>query len=48
MNDSFVAFPNLMGQADPTPMPEEPDSGEKPTDYPAGSLAAPANPHPAF
>ncbi len=47
-NDSFIEFANLMGQADPNHLPEEPILGGKPKDYPTGSLAEPALPEHAL
>lgn len=47
-NDAFIEFANLMGQADPNHAPEEPVLGERPHDFPKGSLAAPEDDHPAL
>ena len=45
-DDAFIEFANLMGQADPNHQPEEPVLGERPHDFPTGSLAAPNTPAP--
>ncbi len=45
-DDAFIEFANLMGQADPNHVPEAPLLGERPQDFPTGSLAAPNQPAP--
>ncbi len=45
-DDAFIEFANLMGQADPNHMPEDPVLGARPQDFPKGSLAPPDKPSP--
>lgn len=43
-NDSFIEFANLMGQADPNHVSEDPVLESRRRDYPTGSLAAKSEP----
>ncbi|MBL1438258.1 MAG: FliI/YscN family ATPase [Rhodobacteraceae bacterium] len=45
-DDAFVEFANLMGQADPNHVPEDPVLKDRPRNFPTGSLAAPEKPAP--
>lgn len=47
-DDAFIEFANLMGQADPNHVPEDPILGARPRDFPAGSLATAKSPAPAL
>ena len=47
-DDAFIEVANLMGQADPNHIPEDPILNERRRDFPAGSLAAPKSPTPAL
>lgn len=43
-NDAFIEFANLMGQADPNHLPQDPVLEARQRDYPAGSLASKGEP----